>query len=136
MRILYYPGDERATEKKLYKFVTNELRRLSPKQWNHLDFFLYETQQGTLKDLLDLIQEENRKSRNKRRLAALGDDLYEYRGTQSHLGTIRVYFSYIKETVLILDAEYKTSDRNVIDRARARLKEMFTSKKEQWDDED
>ncbi len=55
----------------------------------------------------------------------MGDGLYEYRGSRSTKGTIRMYFCYSEDTMIILDAEYKTSLNNLIDRARNRMKEMM-----------
>jgi hypothetical protein len=131
VRILYYPGDNEASQNSLHKYITNELRKLNPKQWRQMDFFLYETQQGSEEDLVEKIREEEKKPWDKRKIAHLKEGLYEYRGGQSRLGTIRVYFTYNKETVFVVDAENKTSDHNKIERARARLREIFTSNKEQ-----
>jgi hypothetical protein len=102
---------------------------LNLQQWNQMDFFLKEMQQGTKEDLVEHIKEEQKKPWKNRRIAALGDDLYEYRGKESRLGTIRVYFSFNEEIVLVIDAEYKTSDHDMIERAKTRLKEMFSIKK-------
>lgn len=61
---------------------------------------------------------------NSERLKGLKKGLYEYRGSQSQKGTIRLYFCYDKETVYILDAEFKTDGKNIIDRARKRKSKL------------
>ncbi len=68
------------------KFVAEDLRKLNFKQWTKLDFFLREMELGTKEDLVEQIVAEQTKKWDKRKLAALGDGLYEYRGSESHPG--------------------------------------------------
>lgn len=89
-----------------------------------MDFWLQEVRRNDVNYLQNMIHEEATKSRKNKKLASLGDGLYEYRGQQSKAGTIRLYFCFDETTVHILDAEYKTSDEHKIDRARKRKQEM------------
>jgi hypothetical protein len=126
LKVVYYPDKTNGSPNKLSKFVTDDLRKQNFKQWTKLDFFLREVELGTRDELVEQIVAEQKKPWGKRKLAALGDDLYEYRGKESQSGTIRMYFFYTEDTLVVLDAEYKTSDKNVIERARIRLSEMMS----------
>lgn len=126
MQVVYYPGKPDGTPNNLSKFVAEDLRKLNFKRWTKLDFFLREMELGTKEDLVEQIVAEQTKKWDRRKLAALGDGLYEYRGSESHSGTIRMYFYYTEDMLVVLDAEYKTSDKNVIERARIRMHEMIS----------
>ncbi|MCB5223610.1 MAG: hypothetical protein WCY21_04575 [Candidatus Cloacimonadaceae bacterium] len=125
MKILFYPGKPDLEPRTgLAHFVHNVLRKKSQRQWQKMDFWLQEVRRNDVNYLQNMIHEEATKSRKNKKLASLGDGLYEYRGQQSKAGTIRLYFCFDETTVHILDAEYKTSDEHKIDRARKRKQEM------------
>jgi len=89
-----------------------------------MDFWLAETKRNKVEELRDEIFRESKKPQKKKKISALGNGLYEYRGTQSKQGTIRLYFCFDEEILYILDAEFKTGDSNKIEIARERKKEM------------
>ncbi|MDY0150779.1 MAG: hypothetical protein RBS43_00725 [Candidatus Cloacimonas sp.] len=129
MIVVYYPGKADGAPNSLSKFVAEDLLKLNFKQWKKLDFFLRETELGTNDDLVEQIVAEQKKPWEKRKLASLGDGLHEYRGSASQKGTVRMYFYYTEDMFVVLDAEYKTSDKNVVERARTRMREMIAKVK-------
>lgn len=87
MKIFYYPGVDEASGNSLSRFVTKELLKLDRAQWKRMDYFLADIRQGTEAELVKLIVDEQKKPWEKRRVAALRKDLYEYRGSQTRTGT-------------------------------------------------
>ncbi len=125
MKIVYYPQEliEPASEK-LSKYIWYGLRKLYPKQWTEMFHFLNRMQHfQNEKELIEAINNERPKQWKKRQIAKLGNGLYEFRGKQSKIGTIRMYFCFDENQIYILDAEFKTDDKNNITRAKKRMEE-------------
>jgi phage-related protein len=123
VKIFYYP-DNPKIENRIKKYIEYDLKKNCLKQWRELDFFLYEIGKMPLTQFQEILSNERSKKWDKRRITELGKGLYEYRGKQSREGTIRIYFFIFNGSFFILDAELKTDDKNAIDKARRRMKEM------------
>lgn len=126
MKVLYYPDktDNPNPENRIKKFIEHDLRKNWRKQWKELDFFLYEIRNKTLTQLDDELNRERLKKWEKRRIADLGEGLYEFRGKQSKECTVRLYFFTFDNSFFILDVEVKTDGKNAIEKARRRMKEI------------
>jgi len=126
MKIIYY-RDKPDLEpySGLARFIHYELRKKSLAQWEKLDFWIKECKERDSSFLRNMVREEEKKPWENRTLADLKDGLYEYRGKKkSKTGTIRLYFCYVEETLYVLEAEYKTGDKDRIEIARQRKKEL------------
>ncbi|PKN78979.1 MAG: hypothetical protein CVU48_06630 [Candidatus Cloacimonetes bacterium HGW-Cloacimonetes-1] len=129
MVIYYYPDREAGEQKnRLREIIETELRLKCRKQWNPMFTFIRTLEKFDLTWIVDEIQKESKKPWGKRYLAKLDSDTYEYRGKPSKQCTIRLYFCFYKEGVLLLLAESKTDDANLIKLATKRKQEIMGKK--------
>ncbi len=121
MEIVYYPKfrvDDATSS--LYRDIHTYMKRDHPQQYLQMKRFLDQVERLTLEEVSSFLLEESKKPWKQRRVSYLGDELYEYRGSQSKSGTIRLYFRINDSRIRILDAECKTDDENKIERAKKR----------------
>ena len=126
MNIFYYPLDEKiGIKNRVKEVIEKDLRLKCGLGWKALDTFMYKLLKKDISWLTNEIYLESMKPWNRRYLAKLKDDIYEYRGKTSRQCTIRVYFCYYKDGVLILLAESKTDSKDSIDIAVKRKDEVM-----------
>lgn len=129
MRIYYYPIDEKEVVKNRVKeVIEKELRLKCGVGWKALDIFMCTLSHQDISWLTNEIFIESKKPWEKRYIAKLTNDVYEYRGKPSKQCTIRVYFSLFRDGVLMLLAESKTDDSDSIHKAIKRKKEVMGDK--------
>lgn len=129
MRICYYPVDEQAgTKNRVKEIISKDLRLKCGLGWKALDTFMYTLSHQDISWLTNEIVIESKKPWEKRYLAKLKNDVYEYRGKSSKQCTIRVYFCYYRDGILMLLAESKTDDGDSIEKAIKRKKEVLGEK--------
>lgn len=127
--IYYYPVREATSSKnRIKEIITKDLRLKCGIGWKALDTFMYKLIHKDVSWLTNEIVCESKKPWEKRYLAKLETDVYEYRGKPSKQCTIRVYFCYYQDGILILLAESKTDDGNSIEKAIKRKKEVMGDK--------
>lgn len=130
MNLFYYPDLVAGSNtNKLRKRILSEFKQISLKKWKPMFQFLNNIESKDSKYFLKHVQSELAKPHSKREVTKLEHDLYEYRGKQAKDGTIRVYFFIENENMYIVDAEIKTDDDNVIERANTRMKTLRESLK-------
>lgn len=129
MIIYYFPVHETAGQKnRLREIIVTELRLKCRKQWETMFTFIRTLGISDIAWLVDEINKESKKPWDKRYLAKLNSDVYEYRGKTSKQCTIRLYFCFYKDGILILVAESKTDDANLIELAIKRKQEIMGKK--------
>jgi phage-related protein len=125
MNIYFYPDlDAKSKTNKLSKRILVDFRSVNLKKWRPMFHFINIIKSRDRRYFLNLVQSELAKPHKKREVVKLEQDLYEYRGKQAKDGTIRVYFFIINENAYIVDAEIKTDDENLIERATNRMKTL------------
>lgn len=125
MKVVYYPETvDPSLQTPLRKFICEKLQKKSLPQWKRMYHWIEGLKRGPYTSVIlkQEIAAEWKKAWEKRKIGDLGDGLYEFRGSQSPKGTIRVYFCYVDETVYMLHAEYKTDEKDEIETARNRKK--------------
>lgn len=127
--IYYYPVREATGSKNRVKeIITKDLRLKCGLGWKALDAFMYKLNHKDISWLTNEIVSESKKHWGKRYLAKLESDIYEYRGKTSKQCTIRVYFCYFQDGILILLAESKTDEDDSTGKAIKRKKKVMGEK--------
>lgn len=130
MNVYYYPVSEATGSKnRVQEIITKDLRKKCGLGWKALDAFMYKLKHKDISWLKNEIVCESKKHWEKRYLAKLESDVYEYRGQTSKQCTIRVYFCFYQDGILILLAESKTDEGNSIKKAVNRKKEVMGKNK-------